>query len=260
MSGRLRIECIDGVAVVRVDNPPVNALSNAVVDELAATAERLAVDDDVRAIVVTGTGDKAFVAGADLDEFSGALGDTDWIDDHTTRTRRMLAAWTSLAQPVVAAVQASALGGGLELLLVCDLAVADPAAEFGLPEVRLGLMPGAGGTQRLPRRIGVAAAKELLLLGSAIGAAEARRLGLVNCISARGASLEEAERLAARLAGLPAVAVQAIKRSVDGIGDDGLERGLDRERALFMSVFASRDASEGVNAFVDNRVPEFEHR
>jgi enoyl-CoA hydratase/carnithine racemase len=255
----VRTEAADGVAVVTVDNPPVNALRNEVVDALADTAARLAADDTVRAVVLTGAGDKAFVAGADLDEFSQALGSVEWIEDHTARTRRMFDLWERLPQPVVAAVQASALGGGLEVALVCDLIVADPGARFGLPEVRLGLMPGAGGTQRLPRRIGVGPAKELLLLGATIDADEARRIGLVNRVAGAGQASAVARELAARLAALSSVAVRAIKSSVASAHGD-LERGLDGERALFMAVFASQDASEGVNAFVEKRPPEFAHR
>jgi enoyl-CoA hydratase/carnithine racemase len=259
MTALVRIETGDGVAVVIVDNPPVNALSNEVVDALADAAEQLAADDCTRAIVLTGTGDKAFVAGADLAEFSQALGSVEWIEDHTRRSRRMLDLWAALPQPVVGAVQASALGGGLEVALVCDLLVADPAARFGLPEVRLGLMPGAGGTQRLPRRIGVGPAKELLLLGGTIDAEEARRIGIVNRVALPGVALEAASELAATLAALSSVAVRAIKSSIDGANGD-LGHGLDTERALFMQVFASQDATEGVNAFVEKRTPAFDHR
>jgi enoyl-CoA hydratase/carnithine racemase len=252
------IDIRDGVAQVIVDNPPVNALSNEVVDALANAAELLAADVDVRAIVLTGAGDKAFVAGADLAEFSQALGSVDWIEDHTRRSRRMLDLWEALPQPVVGAVQASALGGGLEVALVCDLLIAEPGARFGLPEVRLGLMPGGGGTQRLPRRIGVGHAKELLLLGGTIDAEEARRIGLVNRVAHPGAALAAAGELAATLAALSSVAVRAIKSCVGANGD--LAGGLDTERALFMHVFASQDATEGVNAFVEKRPPAFDHR
>jgi enoyl-CoA hydratase/carnithine racemase len=259
MTDLIRVETGDGVAVVVVDNPPVNALRNKVVDALADAAKRLGADDSVRAVVLTGAGDKAFLAGADLAEFSEALGSADWIEDHTTRTRRMIELWEHLPQPLVGAVQASALGGGLEIALVCDLLVADPAARFGLPEVRLGLMPGAGGTQRLPRRIGTGRAKELLLLGDTIDAAEALRIGLVNRVASAGAALATACELAARLAALSSVAVRAIKSSVNGAGPD-LTLGLDTERALFMQVFASQDATEGVSAFVEKRAPAFAHR
>jgi enoyl-CoA hydratase/carnithine racemase len=259
VSELVRIDLAAGVATVTVDNPPVNALANAVVDALADVAAAFTLDESVRAVVLTGTGDRAFVAGADLQEFSQALGSSDWIEDHTQRTRRMLDAWEHLPQPVVACIQASAVGGGLEIALVCDLIVADENARFGLPEVRLGLMPGAGGTQRLPRRIGVGPAKELLLLGGVITATEAHRVHLVNRVVAPGTALAEAHAIAVRLAGLSSVAVRAIKRSMDG-ADADLACGLDRERALFMEVFASHDANEGVQAFVEKRPPSFAHR
>jgi enoyl-CoA hydratase/carnithine racemase len=259
VSDLVRVEVGNGVATVTVDNPPVNALANAVVDALADVAAAFSLDESVRAVVLTGTGEKAFVAGADLQEFSQALGSSAWIEDHTLRTRRMLEAWEQMPQPVVACVQASAIGGGLEVALVCDLIVADANASFGLPEVRLGLMPGAGGTQRLPRRIGIGPAKELLLLGGVVTATEAHRLHLVNRVAAAGTALAEAHALALRLAGLSSVAVRAIKRSMSA-PDGDLTWGLDRERALFMEVFASHDANEGVQAFVEKRRPTFAHR
>ncbi len=259
MSDLVRIDVRSGVAVVLVDNPPVNALSNEVVDALAHAAEQLSADDSVRAVILTGAGDKAFIAGADLAELSQALGSAAWIEDHTGRTRRMLDLWEGIPQPVVGAVQASAVGGGLEIALVCDLLVADAAARFGLPEVRLGLMPGAGGTQRLPRRVGVGRAKELLLLGGTIDAEEARRIGLVNRVASPGAALATAGELAAKLAALSSVAVRAIKSSVGSANGD-IAHGLDTERALFIQVFASQDATEGVNAFVEKRPPAFAHR
>jgi enoyl-CoA hydratase/carnithine racemase len=259
VSEPVRIEVNEGVGVIVLDNPPVNALRNDIIDALFDAAGVVAADDAVRAVVLTGSGDKAFVAGADLEEFSQALGSTEWIDDHTMRTRRLLDRLEQLPQPLIGAVQASAIGGGLEVALACDLLIADPVARFGLPEVRLGLMPGAGGTQRLPRRVGIGRAKELLYLGGTIDAGEAKTIGLVNRISAPGEALGEARELATRLARLSAVALRAIKRSVDGDATD-LARGLDRERAHFLEVFASYDATEGVHAFVEKRQPTFAHR
>ncbi len=259
MSSPVSFQVEDGVAVLVVDNPPVNALRNEIIDAIADAAEHLGADRAVRAVVLTGAGDKAFVAGADLDEFSQALGSNEWIEDHTLRTRRLLDRLEQLPQPLIAAIQASAIGGGLEVALACDLLIADPAARFGLPEVRLGLMPGAGGTQRLPRRVGVGRAKELLYLGATIDAAEAKEIGLVNRVAAPGEALAESRALATKLAGLPAVALGAIKRSVDS-GNAAHAAGLDRERALFLEVFGSHDATEGVRAFVEKRRPSFAHR
>jgi len=248
----VRVEIDDGVAVVVLDNPPVNALSNDVLDALAETAAQLAGDPGVRAVVLTGAGRKAFAAGADLDEFSAALGDAAWIEDHTRRSRTALTAWERLPQPVVGALQASAIGGGLELALVCDLLVADTEARFGLPEVRLGLMPGAGGTQRLPRRIGLAAATEWMMFGSTVDAEEARRLGLVSRVADRGEALSEAQVFAQRLAGLPAGSLRAIKSALAPL-KRAPQEGLERERRLFIDVFGSPEARAGVDAFLERR-------
>lgn len=256
MSYQVRVERDGAVALVTVDNPPVNALSDRVIHALEATARALAADGEVRAVVLTGAGEKAFLAGADLDEFAKRLETGEGIEAHTEATRRCLELWETLPQPVVAAVQAHAMGGGLEVALVCDLVVADPAARFGAPEIRLGLMPGAGATQRLPRRIGVAPAKAMILLGDAIDAEEARRLGLVHAISSPGEAPATALELAQRLAALPAVAVRAVKRAFA----TSLADGLDREHELFLEAFASADAKEGVAAFRERRPPAFGHR
>ncbi len=247
---------IDGtVAVVTVTNPPVNAIDDAVLEGLGAAAEQLAGDRAVRAVVLTGAGDKAFMAGADLNAFKEMLDGASSIDHHTALTRRVFGAWESLPQPTVAAIQASAVGGGLEAALVCDLLVADERARFGFPEVRLGLIPGAGGTQRLLRRAGVGAAKELLYLGTTVGAADAKQLGIVNVVADEGTALERAIALAERLASLPALAVQAAKQAVAS----NIDAGLDREHDLFVNLFNSADVREGVAAFLAKREPNWSH-
>ena len=256
MSDSVRVETANGIAVVTVDNPPVNALANAVLEALGEIATTLAGAGEVRAIVLAGAGDKAFMAGADLDEFQRLLDGDGSIEEHVEISRRALDRLAALPQPVIAAVQAAALGGGLEVALACDLIVADPGARLGFPEVRLGLMPGAGGTQRLPRRIGIGPARELLLLGRAVDAAEGHRLGLVNRVSAPGAALDEALELAARLAALPGRAVAAIKRVLAA----ELAPGLDREREAFLELFRTADVREGVAAFVEKRPAAFIHR
>jgi enoyl-CoA hydratase/carnithine racemase len=253
------LEIREGVGVVTVDNPPVNSLTNEALASLEDVALRIAEAPDVRAVVVTGAGTKAFIAGADLEEFRAALGSDDWIEKHAALSRRVFHAWERLAQPVVAAVQASAVGGGAEFALLCDIVVADPRARFGFPEVTLGLMPGAGGTQRLPRRVPAAAARELLLLGSFIDAERAAELGLVSRVAEADEAFSEACEIATRLAALPARAVQAIKQAII-FGRDDLSAGLDRERQLFLELFESEDVREGVSAFVEKRSPMFRHR
>jgi enoyl-CoA hydratase/carnithine racemase len=253
MSGPVRVETGGAVAVVTVDSPPVNAIGEAVLDGLAEAAAAVGADQEIRAVVLTGAGEKAFLAGADLNELQSILDGSVPSEEYTARVRAVLGAWERLPQPVVAAVQAAAVGGGLEVALVCDLIVADPRARFGLPEVRLGLMPGAGGTQRLLRRVSLGAARELLLLGGTVDTETALRLGLADRVAAAGAALAEARELAGRIAALPALATRAIKRAVA----PDLEQGLDREGELFRALLGSADAREGVTAFVERREPRF---
>lgn len=250
----------DGVATVTVDAPPVNAIGRAVIDALAVAAEQLAGDSGVRAVVLTGAGEQAFMAGADIAEFQALLaGGPAALDAHLDAAAAMFAAWAALPQPVIAAAQANAIGGGLELALVCDLIVLDADARVGLPEVKLGLIPGGGGTQRLARRLGPAAAKRMIMLGSLLDAGQAVSIGLVDAVAPAGTAREQALGIAARIAGHPAVAVQAIKRAVDAAAGPGLERGLAAERRGFLAAFASADFQEGYTAFLEKRKPVFSH-
>jgi enoyl-CoA hydratase/carnithine racemase len=249
-----------GVATVTVDKPPVNSLDDATLAGLGAAARSIGADPEVRAVVLTGAGSKTFMAGADLAEIRGALGVPGGMEEHVALTVPTFDAWRRLPQPVVAAVTAHAVGGGLEFALLCDLIVAEPRCRFGLPEVTLGLIPGGGGTQRLPRRIPAALAAELVLLGGMIDAERARRSGLVNEVVGEGEALARAQEIAARLAALPALAVQAAKRALRAPVDAGLDAGLDLERELFLEVCASADAREGAEAFLAKRRARFRHR
>ena len=249
-----------GVATITVDNPPVNALDDPTLIGLREAAEEAGARDDVRAVVLTGTGEKAFIAGADLRTLAQALGpdgDASLMDEHVGLTGPAFAALTRIAAPVIAAVQANAVGGGLEFALCCDLIVAGARARFGLPEVTLGLIPGGGGTQRLARRVGGGTALELALGGRVIDAARALEIGLVNAVAED--ALAEARTLAERLARLPAVAIQAAKRAVRAGLDEGIEPGLALERELFLAVARTADAAEGASAFLEKRRPEFRH-
>lgn len=256
-AGPVQVTVEDGVATVLVDSPPVNAMGRAVLDGLGDAAEYLSTAHEARAVVLGGAGATAFMAGADIGEFEQLRAEPGAMEAHSLRARAVFDAWQALPQPVVAAVQASAVGGGLEIALLCDLIIADPAARFGLPEVKLGLIPGGGGTQRLPGRIGAAAAKEMLFLGSTIDADRAFALGLVNRVSAPGAALVEARELAGRIAALPRVAVTCAKRAVDGAVSGA---ALDREREIFLETFASQDFAEGFAAFLEKRAPRFVHQ
>lgn len=257
------IERDNGVATVVVDNPPVNALDDATLVALRGAAETVAGESEVRAVILTGTGDRAFIAGADLRALVHALGpegEPGAMEHHVSLTVPAFRAWSAIPQPVVAAIGANALGGGLEFALCCDLIVSDPRAKFGLPEVTLGLMPGGGGTQRLPQRIGAAAALELVLLGRVIDARRAHELGLVHAVTEEGDVLVFARSLAARLAALPAVAVRSAKHAIRAGIDRDLADGLAVERGLFLEVAASADAREGASAFLEKRPADYNHR
>jgi enoyl-CoA hydratase/carnithine racemase len=252
---------IDGpVAVIRVDNPPVNALSDHILDGLVAAIAGIPPSPAVRAVVLTGTGTKAFLAGADLTEFVPMVDSPARIADHVARTRRVLDELARLDVPVIAAVQGLALGGGLEFALACDLVVADETVRLGCPEVRLGLIPGAGGTQRLVALLGRFRAAELIMTGRLLSAIEAADLGLVTRVVKAGTAFDEAIALATELAAAPAVAVQAAKRAVRTADALSLPAALEFERREFLATLASDDAREGLGAFLAKRPPAFTHR
>ena len=257
MAGAVEITSAAGIATVTVANPPVNALSDRVIEQLGASAEQLAADPDVRAVILTGAGERTFLAGADLNEFDAALGDAEKMEGHVSLTRRVFAAWEELPMPAIAAIGGHATGGGLEMALVCDLIVVDPRARLGLPELMLGLMPGAGGTQRLPRRVGSSRATRMLLFSQLIDAQEALDVGLVDAISEEGGALATAEELAARIARGSRGAIAAAKQALRAASAMPLAEGLEYERKLFLGVADGRDAREGVAAFMAKRKPEF---
>jgi enoyl-CoA hydratase len=250
----------DAVAIVTLDDPPVNALSEDLLHELDRAIAKLAADHGLRAVVLTGAGEKAFAAGAKLDELAAVMKDPEAIAAHTGLTRRVLGAIEALPQPVVAAVQAAAVGGGLEVALACDLIVVDERAKLGLPEVGLGLIPGAGGTQRLPRRVGATRAIPMLMLGELLSAEEAVAVGLAYRATPAGAALGMSLELAEQLANRPAQAVRAIKRAVRAGAGVSLDDGLDIEHAEFSAILATPDAAEGVAAFIERRAGRFSHR
>lgn len=254
--GPVHLSIRDGVATALVDSPPVNAMGRKVLAGLESAARRIAEDEGVRAVVLTGAGNKAFMAGADIAEFEEIQSKPHGMEEHSAWAGSVLAAWAALPQPVIAAVQASAVGGGLEIALTCDIIIADPSAKLGLPEVKLGLIPGGGGTQRLPRRIGLTLAKELMFLGSVIDAERAAQIGLVNHVSAPGMAVAEATAMAKKIAALPRVAVQALKQATS----EDLADRLAIERDLFLKTSRSEDFREGFSAFVEKRAPRFTHR
>ncbi|MFI6699635.1 enoyl-CoA hydratase/isomerase family protein [Streptomyces sp. NPDC050509] len=244
------------VAELVLDRPKaMNAVSTGLARSLAAACAELAADQDVRATVLTSTHPRAFCVGADLKE-RNALTDAELL-----RTRPVArAAYTGvleLPMPVIAAVHGFALGGGFELALACDLIVADPSAVVGLPEVSVGVLPGGGGTQLLPRRVGAARAAELIFTARRVPAAEAAGLGLVDLLVDEGADRDEALALADRIAANSPVGVRAAKRALRlGHGLD-LRAGLEVEDAAWRSVAFSGDRAEGVAAFNEKRTPRW---
>ncbi|MBT2523325.1 enoyl-CoA hydratase/isomerase family protein [Arthrobacter sp. ISL-28] len=254
------VELIGAVAVITIDNPPANAMSTAVIGELEEAVTALESDRSVRAVVFTALGGAAFLSGADITELPARMADPEKFHSHTERVRALFARVAGLPQPTISAVQADAVGGGLEFVLLTDLVVAAPKVKFALPEVRLGLIPGAGGTQRLSRRIPPQVAAEMIFLGRPISAQRALELGLINRVCAAESLRDEAMALANSLAELPRVAVQAAKRALRGGESAGsLTEGLAAEGRAFTEAAASADAQEGCLAFLERRRPSFSH-
>jgi enoyl-CoA hydratase len=247
----------DGVALVTIERTEVlNALNFDLLDELAAVLADLDVDPECRVIVLTGSGTRAFAAGADIRELAVQTPISLLVEDRFAVWERIAATRT----PVIAAVRGFALGGGCELAMSCDLIVAGDDAQFGQPEINLGVMPGAGGTQRLTRAIGRARAMDLVLTGRSIGAREAEAMGLVSRVVPAEETLGAAIELAATIAAKPPVAVLAAKEAVRLAEELPLSAGLRHERRAFFALFASDDQGEGMSAFVEKRRPEWKGR
>ena len=242
----------DGIAVITMNRPKaLNALNQETLDELNQVADMLAKDSTVQVVILTGSGDKAFVAGADIAQMQsmsamegrnfGKLG------------QAVFNKLENLPQPVIAAVNGFALGGGCELAMACDIRIASEKAKFGQPETGLGITPGFGGTQRLPRLVGKGRAKELLFTADMIDAAEAYRIGLVNKVVPPEELMEAAKALAGRIMKRSAAAVQLAKAAVNRGIEAGLENGIAYEAEVFGLCFATEDQKEGMTAFVEKR-------
>jgi enoyl-CoA hydratase len=241
----------DGIAVLTLNRPEkLNALNEAVRAGLMAHLDALAHDDDVRVAVLHGAGEKAFVAGADVAEFAER---TPAEQRAVYQRRRVYDALADFPKPIVCAVHGYCLGGGSELALACDVRVADRTARFSQAEIRLGLIPGAGGTQRLARLVGPGHALRLALTGDMIDAAEAHRIGLVEVLVDEGGHVDAALHLAGRMARWSPVALRLAKASVRQAMETPLSAGLAYEKELFLAAFASDEARAGVRAFVEKR-------
>ena len=245
----------DGIAEVTINRPEkLNALNEAVRRELADIFDGLASRDDVKVAILSGAGDKAFVAGADVAEFAAR---TPEEQRELYRHRRVYDALAEFPKPLICAIRGFCIGGGNELALACDIRVADATARFGQFEVRLGLIPGAGGTQRLTRLVGPGQALRIGLCGDLIDAAEAHRIGLVEVLVGEGEHLDRARELATRMARWSPVALKLVKKAVREAHERHLSDGLAAEKELFLEAFASDDGREGVRAFVEKRRPRF---
>jgi len=246
-------QTLPGVALIRLNRPKeLNALNLQLMNELKLACRNLDEDNEVRCIVITGN-EKAFAAGADIKQMAGKTAIDMWKADQ-------FATWDQIKKtrkPIIAAVSGFALGGGCELAMLCDMIVASDTALFGQPEIKIGTMPGAGGTQRLTRAIGKAKAMEMILTGKFISAQEAFNFGLINKIVPTELYLEEAIKLASEVAMMSPVAIRLAKEAINKVFESSLEEGLHFERKNFYLTFASEDQKEGMAAFVDKRKPHF---
>jgi enoyl-CoA hydratase len=249
MGEYVRVETDQALATIRLDRPPMNALNAQVQEEIAAAAAEVSADPAVRAVVLYG-GPKVFAAGADIKEMADASSARMAVD--AGRLQASFAAVAKIPKPVVAAITGYALGGGLELALCADFRVAGQGARVGQPEILLGVIPGAGGTQRLPRLIGPARAKDIIFTGRFVAAQEAQAIGLVDRVVPDGEVYAAARDLVAGYAAGPALALRAAKQAVDAGLESDLDTGLEIERLQFASLFATEDQGAGMRSFLEN--------
>ena len=256
--GELIALSLGQVAHLELVNPPLNLVTHELTQQLGAALTQLAAADDVRAVVVSGRGERAFCAGSHIGEFEGLRGRV--AEDKLLLEKFVYRQLANLPMPTIAAIEGDALGGGLELALCCDIRIASERAKLGLPEVRLAVLPGSGGTQRLPRVVGTAKAKELILTGRILNAAEAERIGLVNAVVGSGQALATADAMAAEIAERGPLAVREAKRLVDAALDVDLDAGLAAELDASERIFDTEDMLEGARAFFEKRPPQYRGR
>jgi enoyl-CoA hydratase len=257
MYENLTLSRTDGIATVTINRPQVrNALDQATWREIRRALDEIETDPAIHILVMTGAGDKAFASGADL----RWLRERSMLATLEAYPQSVLAALENLAKPSIAAVNADALGGGCELAMACDIRIASDRARFGQPEVRLGILPGAGGTQRLPRLVGIAKAKELILTGEIIDAAEAHRIGLVNKVVPHDELLAAATGIAEMIIKRGPLAVRLAKAAVNAGMEYGPGAGYAFERLAQTVLFGTEDHIEGISAFLEKRAPEYKGR
>jgi enoyl-CoA hydratase/carnithine racemase len=255
----VKVAVEDRVAIVTIDHRPVNALDRQTLQELGQVIEAIDADPSVKVVILTGGGSLAFVAGADIKEVS-QLSSVDAARAMAALGQAVFLNIQRLSKPVIAAINGVCLGGGLELAMACHIRISGDRARFGQPEVNLGIIPGWGGTQRLPRLIGKAKAIEWILTGDMYTAQEALRLGLVNQVVPQDQVLKAAKDLARKIASKGAVAIQQSMRAIEEGLNRPLQEGLAREAEAFGVVAATEDSKEGVRAFLEKRQPQFTDR
>ena len=250
----------NGIAIITINRPSkYNALNSAVVSKLTELFKQAEADPTVRVAILTGSGEKAFAAGADISEFKGK--DSKSVRPLAESGQNLCTYIESMSKPVIAVVNGFALGGGCEIAMACDIRYASANARFGQPEINLGIIPGFGGTVRLPRLVGLGIAKELVYSGDPIKADEALRIGLVNKVFETVEDLKlEASKLALKLASKPGVATKLAKQSLNKAWETPLEENLEYEVDVFCEVFDTEDKVEGVDAFLTKRDATFKHK
>lgn len=258
MSESLILQEVQGrVAILTLNRPKaLNALNDALMDELGAALAKYDADDSISVMIITGS-EKAFAAGADI----GAMANFSFMDAY--KSEYITRNWDPIARvrkPIIAAVAGYALGGGCELAMMCDFIIAADTAKFGQPEIKLGIIPGAGGTQRLPRAVGKSKAMDMVLTARMMNAEEAERAGLVSRVVAAEKLLDEAKDAATVIASMSLPSVIMAKESVNRAWESGLREGILFERRSFHSLFGTEDQKEGMKAFVEKRPPVFKHR
>ena len=248
----------DGIAIITVNRPDkLNALNAEVIVSLAMALEQLRKDDDVRVAVLTGAGEKAFIAGADIAEFKGARA----VDQYRVmQTADIYTAMERFPKPIIAMINGFCLGGGCELAMACDIRIAGDKAKLGQPETNLGIIPGGGGTQRLPRLVGQGRAMRLIYTGEIIDAATAEKIGLVDEVVPQAELTERTMELAAKIAEKSPASLQAAKECIRAAWQMPLDAGLRYEKSWFGMLFSTEDQEEGVTAFLEKRKPEFKGR
>jgi enoyl-CoA hydratase len=252
------LETRDRISLLTINRPDKrNALNQPTRDEILDALDSLRGSPESRVLILTGAGDKAFIAGADIGEFEGR---TALTQRTAMKARRIFDAVEEFAKPVIAMINGFCLGGGMELALACDLRIASDTAKLGQPEINLGIIPGGGGTQRLTRLVGEGKAMELILTGDLIDAAQAKAIGLVNDVVPAAELQSRVAAVAARIAERSPVALQMAKEAVKSAARMNLREGLDRETDLFCLTFSSEDKEEGVRAFLEKRKPDFKGR